>query len=80
MHRTLVQLEESLYQQLRNLAHERGVSISAIVRELLDKALGRTKKKKKMRIDQFKFIGMGRSKEPLNAEDHDEYLAEDYLK
>ena len=80
MHRTLVQLEESLYQQIRNLAYEKGVSLSAVVRELLAKALHGRTKKKKMRIDQFKFIGCGRSKEPLNAEDHDDYLAEDILK
>jgi hypothetical protein len=80
MHRTLVQLEESLYQQLRDLAHDRGISLSAIVRELLNKAVRGPAKKKKMKIDQFKFIGSGRSKTPLNSENHDEYLAEDYLK
>ncbi len=80
MHRTLVQLDESLYEQLRTLAFEKGISLSAIVRDLLARALGRTKRKKKLRIDQFKFIGCGHSKEQLNAEDHDKYLGEDFLK
>lgn len=80
MHRTLVQLEESLYQQIRDLAYEKGSSLSAVVRELLKKALHGRTKKKKMRIDQFKFIGAGRSKEGDIAENHDKYLAEDFLK
>lgn len=80
MHRTLVQLEESLYQQIRDLAHERGMSLSAVVRELLGKALRIPAKKKKMKIDQFKFIGSGKSKEKDISERHDDYLAEDYLK
>jgi predicted DNA-binding ribbon-helix-helix protein len=79
VHRTLVQLEESLYQQLRDLAHERGLSLSALVRELLNKALHGPAKKKKMKIDQFKFIGSGRSKEKNISERHDDYLAEDIL-
>ena len=82
MHRTLVQLDESLYEQLRTLAFEKGISLSAIVRDLLGKALGRTKRKKKLRIDQFKFIGCGRTKGlPKDiSEEHDKYLAEDFLK
>lgn len=82
MHRTLVQLDESLYEQLRTLAFEKGVSLSGLVRELLAKALGRKHRKKKLRIDQFKFIGMGRTKGlPRDiSEEHDKYLAEDFLK
>jgi predicted CopG family antitoxin len=82
MHRTLIQLDESLYEQLKELAHARRVSLSGVIRELLAKALGRgaPKKKKKMLISQFKFIGSGRSKEHNIAERHDQYLADDILK
>ncbi len=81
MHRTLIQLDESLYEQLKELAHARRISLAAVVRELLSKALGReAPKKKKMLISQFKFIGSGRSKEHDVSERHDEYLAEDILK
>ena len=81
MHRTLIQLDESLYEQLKELAHARRISLSGVIRELLAKALGGgARKKKKMLIDQFTFIGSGRSSTPLTAEKHDDYLAEDILK
>jgi len=82
MHRTLIQLDESLYEQLKELAHARRVSLAGVIRELLGKALGQVKpkKKKKMLISQFKFIGSGRSKEHNISEKHDDYLAEDILK
>lgn len=82
MHRTLIQLDESLYEQLKELAHARRISLAGVIRELLSKALGHQnlKKKKKMLISQFKFIGMGRSKEHDISERHDDYLAEDILK
>lgn len=81
MHRTMLQLDEPLYGRLKNEAFEKGVSLSALVRELLSKALGLAgRRKKKMLISQFKFIGCGRSREKLDAEKHDEYLAEDFLK
>lgn len=80
VHRTLIQLDETLYQQIRSLAYEKGVSFSAAVRDLLSKAFAKKGSKKKKRIESFKFIGSGRSKEPLNAEEHDKYLAEDFLK
>ena len=79
MHRTLVQLDDPLYKELRQKAFERGISLAGLVRELLSKALGRVKRKK-MRIDQFKFIGSGHSREKLIAEDHNKYLGEDFLK
>ena len=80
MHRTLVQLDETLYQQLRTRAFEMGCSLSALVRDLLAKAMGQKAKKKKLQIDQFKFIGCGRSKGKDVSVEHDKYLAEDILK
>ena len=80
MHRTLVQLEEPLYQELKRRAFEMGISLSALVRNLLSRAVRGNEKKVRRRIDQFKFIGMGRSKERDIAVNHDKYLAEDYLK
>jgi hypothetical protein len=82
MHRTLIQLDESLYEQLKELAHARRISLAGVIRELLAKALGHgaPKKRKKLLISQFKFIGSGRSKEHDISERHDEYLAEDIQK
>lgn len=82
VHRTLIQLDESLYEQLKELAHSRRISLAAVIRQLLSTALGRDRpqKKKKMLISQFKFIGSGSSKEHDIAEKHDDYLAEDILK
>ncbi|MBI2981272.1 MAG: hypothetical protein HYY44_03070 [Deltaproteobacteria bacterium] len=77
MHRTLIQLDEDLYQIVKTRAFEAGVSLSAFVRKVLDKAV-RGKKKKTLKIDAFKFIGMGCSDKGKNvSEEHDKYLFED---
>lgn len=82
MHRTLIQLDEPLYEQLRCLAFEKGISLSATVRELLSKVIGRGRRRKKTKVSQLKFIGCGISKVlPKDiSENHDKYLEEDYLK
>ena len=81
MHRTLIQLDEPLYEDLKRRAFEAGISLSGLIRGILSKAIGRGRiTKKKRKIDSFKFIGSGRSKEKLTSVDHDKYLAEDFLK
>ena len=76
MHRTLIQLDEDLYQIVKTRAFEAGVSLSAFVRKVLEKSV--RGKKKKLKIDAFKFIGSGHSAKGKNiSEEHDKYLFED---
>jgi predicted DNA-binding ribbon-helix-helix protein len=75
MRRTQVQIEDDLYQALRQEAFQRGISISELVRRVLKRHLwggvaasrGRT----------FSFVGMARSQQGRLApvsERHDEAL------
>jgi len=41
MVRTQIQLSEEQHRGLRELAHRRGVSLAAVIRELVDEALSR---------------------------------------
>jgi len=83
MKRTQVQLKERTYSAIRRLAFEKGISISAVVRELLDEALGLQKASKKPVTRSFSFIGAGYSEQidlaPV-SERHDEALAQDLRK
>lgn len=78
MKRTQVQLDEATYELLRQKAFERGVSMSALLREVLREHLGARPTPR--RIEDFSFIGSGRSEQgdlaPV-SERHDEALAED---
>ena len=79
MKRTLVQFDEETYEELRRRAYEEGRSISSITRELVAKGLGSGKKKKSTRVDQFSFVGAGRSRQGQLApvsEQHDAALAD----
>ena len=79
MRRTQVQLDENTYEELRRQAHERGISMSALLRELLRERLGARHPAR--RLEDFTFIGSGRSKQGALApvsERHDEALAEAY--
>ncbi len=82
MKRTQVQLDEPTYQELRTRAFERGISISAFIREVLHDRF-EIKAPRLRRFEDFKFIGSGRAKksglEPI-SERHDEALAEDFAK
>ena len=79
MKRTLIQFDEDTYHKLRHRAFEQGRSISSVARELVAKGLGSGKRKKLTRVDQFSFVGAGRSKQgrlsPV-SERHDEALIE----
>ena len=79
MKRTQVQLDEATYEMLRAQAFERGVSMSALLREVLRKGLGPAPARRR-RLRDFKFIGSGRSRQGKLApvsERHDEALAKD---
>jgi plasmid stability protein len=75
----MIQFDEDTYHKLRHRAFEQGRSISSVARELVAKGLRSGKRKKPARVDQFSFVGAGRSKQgrlsPV-SERHDEALAE----
>ena len=83
MRRALIQFDEGTYEKLRRRAFAQGRSISSVTRELVAKGLESGKRKKLTRVEQFSFIGAGRSKQgrlsPV-SERHDEALAEIYRK
>ncbi len=79
MKRTQVQLDERTYELLRRQALQRGMSRSALVREILQQHYSaRTARR---RLEDFHFIGSGSSYQGRLApisERHDEALAEDF--
>ncbi len=81
MRRTQVQLDEATYRALKQKAFERGVSMSALLRELLREQLHPAPAPR--RLEGFRFIGSGQSEQgglaPV-SERHDEALAEDFAR
>lgn len=78
MIRTQVQLEERVWQKLRGRAFAERRSIADLMREAIRKDLGLAKPKRKWRLEDFTFVGAGRSRGPgagTIAERHDEELA-----
>jgi len=79
MKRTQLQLEESTYEALRRKAFKEGKSISAVARELLAEGLGEQRRERRLTIDDFPFVGGGRSRQgrllPV-SERHDEALVD----
>ena len=79
MKRTQIQLDEGTYEALRRKAFERGCSISSYVREVLAYSLGIGAATQKRKLQDFRFIGAGKSRQGRLApvsEHHDEALAE----
>ena len=78
MRRTQVQLDEETYGRLRREAFDQGISMSALIRQVLQEHLG-TRPPAPKSLADFKFIASGRSSgsdfEPM-SERHDEALAE----
>lgn len=78
MKRTQVQLDEATYQLLRRKAFDRGISLAALIREVLREHLGMSLATRR-RIEDFTFIRSGSSDDgslkPV-SERHDEALAE----
>jgi hypothetical protein len=81
MKRTQVQLDEETYQKLREEAQVQRTSMAALIREAVRAHLGLSlsPKPKKRRLEDFTFVGSGRSEqgdlEPV-SERHDEALAQ----
>jgi plasmid stability protein len=79
MKRTQIQLDERTHETLRRRAFQKGCSMSALVRELLAHSLKTGKAKTRPSIEDFAFIGVGRSRQgrlsPV-SERHDEALKE----
>jgi plasmid stability protein len=83
MRRTQVQLDEDTYQRLRRRAYQRGLSISAVAREILGRSLGTRSTRRRAALDDFPFIASGRSEDGETArvsEQHDEALVEAFSK
>ncbi len=82
MKRTQLQLDEPTYQILRTKAFEEGVSMAAMIRDILHQHFGLSPRPAP-RFEDFTFIGSGSSApshlDPI-SERHDEALAEDFLK
>jgi predicted DNA-binding protein len=78
--RTQISLEKEQAERLRRLAHERGVSMSHLIREAVDRAYGpdgeESMESKWERARSA--IGSFRSGEGDIARDHDRYLDEIY--
>ena len=83
MKRTQVQIDETTYELLRARAFQRGVSVSALLREAARKYLSEDIDRPRRRLADFTFIGSGRSEEsdldPI-SENHDEAFVESILK
>ena len=76
MKRTQVQLDEASYELLRQKAHERRVSVAAVVREAVGQYLAEAPPRKRTLAD-FKFVGIAKGEHPDNvSERHDEVLAD----
>lgn len=73
MVRTQILLDRETYERLRRVAAERGLGLSAFVRETLRTALGATPKRGGRRYG-FTFIGMLKERDRRVAESHDRHL------
>lgn len=81
MKRAQIQLEEEVYELLRHRAFKEKKSIAAVIREIVKKDIFQPDRHRPSSIRDFKFIGVGRSKQgtlkPV-SERHDEALEEAY--
>jgi plasmid stability protein len=78
MVRTQIQLPSEMHKRLRRLAAERGVSVSALLREnlrrMLDEEPGRNEGETRMR--SLRFLGSFSTGKSDLSERHDDYLDE----
>lgn len=77
--RTQVQLEQRQYEQLKRLAYERKQSLSAVVRRLLDEALGHiARQASQVREARRGIVAAGHDAEGRRdvARHHDDYVTE----
>jgi hypothetical protein len=73
--RTQVQLERRQYEHLKRLAYERRQSLSSVLRDLLDQALGTPRRPALVREVRLALVGSGRDVDGRRdvARRHDEY-------
>lgn len=73
--RTQIQLRPEQHRKLKEEAFRRGMSLSALVREILEQRYGRHPRKKIDLEKAWAFVGAGRDSATDVAEHHDDYLA-----
>ena len=77
MKRAQIQIDEEVYELLRNRAFKEKKSIAGVIREIVKKDISQSDRHRSSSIKDFTFIGVGRSKQgPLKpvSERHDEAL------
>jgi hypothetical protein len=79
MKRAQIQLEEKTFEALRQRAFQEKKSIAGLIRELIDKEMSREGQPKSLSLEDFRFIGAGKSRQgslkPV-SERHDQALEE----
>jgi len=79
MKRAQIQIDEEVYELLRNRAFKEKKSIAGVIREIVKKDISQSDRHRSSAIKDFTFIGAGRSKQgslkPV-SERHDEALGE----
>ncbi len=81
MIRTQIQLTAAQHRALRRLAADRGISMAALLRRLVDRGLETEASDLTSRWERAsKLVGAFRSKERDLSTAHDRYLAEDLAK
>lgn len=81
MKRTQIQLEEPTFEALRRIAFQKKISVAAVMREMIGMQVS-PKQKSKLRLEDFTFIGSGRSRGKgagSIAERHDEEFVDSIL-
>jgi hypothetical protein len=80
MVRTQIQLSEEQHRRLKAEAYRRGMSVSAVLRELVDRSFGEaeTDRRAKAEAAWKAFIGCFSDGATDVSENHDKYLAEIY--
>ncbi|MEW6554127.1 MAG: ribbon-helix-helix protein, CopG family [Actinomycetota bacterium] len=78
MVRTVIQLDENQYRELKRIAGERNRSMSALIREGVNKIIQGSLSPEDMKRRALEVAGRHRSGIADLAEKHDSYLAEDY--
>lgn len=79
MKRAQIQIDEEVYELLRNRAFKEKKSIAGVIREIVKKEISQPDRHRPSSIESFAFIGASRSKQgPLKpvSERHDEALEE----
>jgi len=76
--RTIIQLDDEQHRELKRIARERHKSMSALIREGVDRIIRGSVTPEDMKGRALEVAGKHRSGIPDLAEKHDVYLAEEY--